>query len=249
MKLPSGVVSLGLLVAGVLAAAPPSEGAPSAVAASDASALIGDAAAGKETFTQYCSICHGARAKGFIGPYIAGINWTTPGLHAVVRGGIGGYGGMPAFNADAVTDANIADIAAYLATLPAALAPKSPTTPTTSPTFVVATAQAPASRPTSSAAGAVSAAASAGSSLAQQVPSGAGDPAHGSQIYSANCAACHGANAQGGIGPSLRGEKTRKNAAAAIVWIKNPQPPMPKLYPSVLSEKDVEDVATYVESL
>jgi len=47
----------------------------------------------------------------------------------------------------------------------------------------------------------------------------------------------------------LHGEKARKNTAAAIAWIKNPQPPMPKLYPGTLSEKDVTDVAAYVESL
>jgi len=78
----------------------------------------GDAVAGKATFVEYCSICHGVAGKGFIGPYIAGVNWTAPGLHVIVRGGLGGYGGMPAFNADAVTDQNIADIAAYLASLP-----------------------------------------------------------------------------------------------------------------------------------
>ncbi|MBV9276936.1 MAG: cytochrome c [Candidatus Eremiobacteraeota bacterium] len=64
-----------------------------------------------------------------------------------------------------------------------------------------------------------------------------------------NCAACHGAAATGGVGPALRNEKSRKNFAQAIAWIKHPQPPMPKLYPSPLSEKDVRDVAAYVESL
>jgi mono/diheme cytochrome c family protein len=76
-----------------------------------------------------------------------------------------------------------------------------------------------------------------------------GDAVHGRQVYSANCAACHGASGQGGFGPSLVGEKTRKDAAAATAWIKNPKAPMPKLYPEPLSEKDVEDVAAYVESL
>jgi alcohol dehydrogenase (cytochrome c) len=47
----------------------------------------------------------------------------------------------------------------------------------------------------------------------------------------------------------LKGEKQRKDYAAAIAWIKNPQPPMPKLFPSVLSQNDVQDVAAYVESL
>jgi mono/diheme cytochrome c family protein len=79
---------------------------------------------------------------------------------------------------------------------------------------------------------------------------GAADPAHGKQIFSQNCASCHGATGtEGGVGPSLKDEKSRKNTAAAIAWIKDPKPPMPKLYPSPLSEKDVADVAAYVESL
>jgi len=124
---------LGLIVAGSLGFAGMSDGAQNDVPAPDASASApapaappaGDPVAGKSTFVEYCSICHGVAGKGFIGPYIAGVNWTAPGLHVIVRGGLGGYGGMPAFNADAVTDKNIADIAAYLATLP----PEHATTP------------------------------------------------------------------------------------------------------------------------
>jgi len=212
MKLSRDVLTLGLLVAALLAAAQSSDGAPSS-----------DAVAGKQTFTEYCSVCHGIGAKGFIGPNIAGINWTTTGLRAIVRGGVGGYGSMPAFNADAVTDQNIADIAAYLA----ALAPAPPPQPSASPT--------PSATPAATAV------------TASQQPGA--DAAHGARIYVTNCAACHGASAQGGVGPSLRGEKTRKDTAAAIAWIKKPQPPMPTLYPVVLSEKDVDDVAAYVESL
>jgi mono/diheme cytochrome c family protein len=78
----------------------------------------------------------------------------------------------------------------------------------------------------------------------------AGNAAHGSAIFSQNCSSCHGAaGAGGGIGPTLKGEKSRKDLPAAIAWIKNPKPPMPKLYPSPLSESDVADVAAYVESL
>jgi len=134
---------------------------------------------------------------------------------------------MPSFNAEVVTDQNIADIAAYLA-------PASPASP------------APNQTPTASAASPQPAASITGSA---STSSPGGDPVHGHQIYSANCAACHGASAQGGLGPSLIGEKTRKDAAAAIAWIKNPKPPMPKLYPAPLGEKDVEDVAAYIESL
>jgi mono/diheme cytochrome c family protein len=78
----------------------------------------------------------------------------------------------------------------------------------------------------------------------------AGDAANGKKLFAANCASCHGATGtEGGVGPSLKGEKSKKNTAATIAWIKNPKAPMPKLYPSPLSEKDVSDVAAYVESL
>lgn len=77
-----------------------------------------------------------------------------------------------------------------------------------------------------------------------------GDPVHGKQIFDNNCATCHGAGGVGGgVGPSLKNEKSRKNFAQAVAWIKNPQPPMAKLYPSPLGEKDVEDAAAYVETL
>ncbi len=82
------------------------------------------------------------------------------------------------------------------------------------------------------------------------VAGGGGDVAHGKTIFAANCASCHGAHGtEGGVGPSLKGEKSKKDQAAAVAWIKNPQPPMPKLYPSPLSDKDVNDVAAFVESL
>jgi mono/diheme cytochrome c family protein len=73
---------------------------------------------------------------------------------------------------------------------------------------------------------------------------------HGKTIFAANCATCHGANGEsGGVGPSLKNEKSRKNYEKTIAWIKNPQPPMPKLFPQPLSEKDVDDVAAYVQTL
>jgi mono/diheme cytochrome c family protein len=71
----------------------------------------------------------------------------------------------------------------------------------------------------------------------------------GQTVFAQNCAGCHGATGEGGVGPSLKNEKSRKNYAAAVTWIKEPPPPMPKLYPGTLGEKDVDNVAAYVESL
>jgi mono/diheme cytochrome c family protein len=88
------------------------------------------------------------------------------------------------------------------------------------------------------------------SSSSTPPPAASGDVAHGKALFTANCASCHGATGtEGGVGPSLKNEKSRKDQAAAVAWIKNPAPPMPKLYPSPLSEKDVIDVASYVQTL
>jgi ubiquinol-cytochrome c reductase cytochrome c subunit len=77
-----------------------------------------------------------------------------------------------------------------------------------------------------------------------------GDPVRGKQIFSANCAQCHGATGvEGGIGPSLAGERSRKTYPATVAWIENPSGAMPKLYPEPLSERDVDDVAAYVQQL
>jgi mono/diheme cytochrome c family protein len=73
---------------------------------------------------------------------------------------------------------------------------------------------------------------------------------HGAQIFAQDCASCHGGNGVGGgVGPSLRDEKSRKSYQAAIAWIEDPKPPMPELYPSPLGLKDIEDVAAYIETL
>uniref|UniRef100_E6PFS6 Cytochrome c domain-containing protein n=1 Tax=mine drainage metagenome TaxID=410659 RepID=E6PFS6_9ZZZZ len=76
-----------------------------------------------------------------------------------------------------------------------------------------------------------------------------GDIPHGKSLYEQHCANCHGADAQGGMGPSLQNEDSRKNLAQTVAWIKNPALPMPNLYPGTLSDKDVLDIATYVQSL
>jgi mono/diheme cytochrome c family protein len=77
-----------------------------------------------------------------------------------------------------------------------------------------------------------------------------GNATAGKKIFSANCSSCHGATgAEGGVGPSLKNETKRKNYAQIVAWIKNPKAPMPKLYPSPLSEKDVENVAAYVTTV
>ena len=76
------------------------------------------------------------------------------------------------------------------------------------------------------------------------------DLTHGKAIFTQNCGACHGSAGTGGVGPNLRGALRNpampRTQAALVMWIKNPTAPMPKLYPSPLSDQDVQDVAAYV---
>ena len=90
----------------------------------------------------------------------------------------------------------------------------------------------------------------AGSGTTTPARAALGDGSRGAEVFRANCAVCHTANgAAGGVGPSLEREKQRKNYDQTVAWIESPDPPMPKLYPAPLSEKDVDDVAAYVQSL
>jgi alcohol dehydrogenase (cytochrome c) len=74
------------------------------------------------------------------------------------------------------------------------------------------------------------------------------DPNRGATLYAANCGVCHGGGGEGGGGgPSLRKIETRKTFAEIIEQIQNPKPPMPKLYPSILSKADVNDLTAYLE--
>lgn len=74
-------------------------------------------------------------------------------------------------------------------------------------------------------------------------------PGQGQQVFGAFCSGCHGNHGEGGVGPSLQDEGTRKDLAAVVAWIKDPTPPMPKLYPKPLSDADVQAVAVFVETL
>lgn len=71
----------------------------------------------------------------------------------------------------------------------------------------------------------------------------------GALIYSANCAQCHGAVGQGGIGPTLKGESSHRDAGAVAAFVKNPPSPMSKLYPGLLNDADVAAVSSFVETL
>ena len=96
--------------------------------------------------------------------------------------------------------------------------------------------------PSASQGGAQSVASTVGAAHAHAVA----DVAHGKAIYNRICIACHGAAGEGQSGPPLKGIATRLTGEQLLGAIKNPKPPMPVLYPSVLTEQDVTDVAAFV---
>lgn len=75
------------------------------------------------------------------------------------------------------------------------------------------------------------------------------DVTAGKLTYGQVCAMCHGVKGEGALGPKLSGIKDRMNHERIVEWIKNPSEKMPKLYPSMLDEQKVTDVAAYLEKL
>ncbi|MGZ3496515.1 MAG: c-type cytochrome [Vulcanimicrobiaceae bacterium] len=76
------------------------------------------------------------------------------------------------------------------------------------------------------------------------------DRGHGKAIFVAQCQVCHGAGGVGGtIGPPLRAEHRKHSFDEVIAIVKDPDPPMPRLFPAQMTQRDLIDVSAYVESL
>jgi alcohol dehydrogenase (cytochrome c) len=74
---------------------------------------------------------------------------------------------------------------------------------------------------------------------------------HGRQVFYGMCAGCHGSDGKNIVidGKDLTTVKDRKSLDQIITWIKNPRPPMPKVFPEPLQpseETDLRDVATFL---
>ena len=74
-----------------------------------------------------------------------------------------------------------------------------------------------------------------------------GDSARGKDIFTMNCATCHGLEAAGEVGPSLNGVSEHKSKVALIEQVISGQtPPMPQFQPN---EKDMADLLCFLETL
>jgi S-disulfanyl-L-cysteine oxidoreductase SoxD len=91
------------------------------------------------------------------------------------------------------------------------------------------------------------------------LPPGSGTPAEGARVYAAKCAACHGANAKGGVNAALVGGDPIKNMES-VKTIANFWPfattlfdyvrrAMPWRQPRSLSNEEVYAVTAYIFSL
>ncbi len=74
-----------------------------------------------------------------------------------------------------------------------------------------------------------------------------GDPIQGSAIFQINCAGCHGLQADGRVGPSLKGVSKHKSRYGLIFQvISGETPPMPKFQPST---QEMADLLSYLEKI
>jgi mono/diheme cytochrome c family protein len=71
-----------------------------------------------------------------------------------------------------------------------------------------------------------------------------GDATRGATVFSVNCAGCHGADATGGVGPSLVGSGLTDTEVASVVAAGRGVMP-----PGLVEGQEAADVAAYVASL
>lgn len=70
--------------------------------------------------------------------------------------------------------------------------------------------------------------------------------ASGRRLYGQVCASCHGDDGNFIADHKLGNLAARRDLASTIEYVRNPKPPMPKLFPELLSEQNVVDVSTWI---
>ncbi|MHB8286366.1 MAG: c-type cytochrome [Caulobacteraceae bacterium] len=173
-----------------------------------------------------CYECHGLSARGARGvaPALAPPPLPQAAFEAYVRHP---GGQMPPYSAKLVADPDLNSIYAYLKSLPA---PRRAADIPLLAAYVV---------------GATATSGNGAEATAAAQPSKGED---GAPIYEKYCSACHGADRGGGAGPALRNEGAKRTIEQIAAFIKDPPAPMPKLYPTPLSDQDVRAVATFVHA-
>jgi alcohol dehydrogenase (cytochrome c) len=70
--------------------------------------------------------------------------------------------------------------------------------------------------------------------------------ARGRKVYEQVCSSCHGTDGKLVPGHDLATIKGHRDQADALAYAKDPRPPMPKLYPNLLDEQNMDDVVSYI---
>jgi mono/diheme cytochrome c family protein len=74
-----------------------------------------------------------------------------------------------------------------------------------------------------------------------------GNAIQGHAIFQMNCATCHGLNADGRVGPSLKGIPSRRSQSSMIEQVTSGKtPPMPQFQPSA---QEMADLLQYLNTL
>jgi len=71
--------------------------------------------------------------------------------------------------------------------------------------------------------------------------------AHGAALYANLCTLCHGPRGEGFTAPRLREVAHRADPRPVAQIIRDPGPGMPRFYPGVLSDRDVADLALFID--
>ncbi len=171
-----------------------------------------------------CYECHGLAGQGARGvaPTLARSRLPLSAFQAYVHKP---GGQMPPYSAKVATDPELEGIYAYLQSMPASRNASS------IPLLAAYVAGSPGPL--------IKARSVAAAPPAQP----AATSAEGAGVFRQNCAACHGADLEGGVGPSLQAEASKRTVAQIAAFVKDPAPPMPKL---PLTQHDLEAVAAYI---
>ena len=234
------------------------EPTPSSTAAQAAAASVTpDPGLGAELWPQKpCIGCHGASAGGAVGPKLAGIALSLDETLQIVRSG---RGSMPAFGEDRVSDLELGHIHAWLRSLaprtPTSTATTPPPTATPTPTTVPATqppdaptfTPAPTPTPTPTPTPLPTATSTPAPTPTPPLPA-VPDAAVGQQVWGQQpCLGCHGASAEGGIGPKLAG--TGLTYDQVLLKVRTGAAPMPAYSAEQISDLALQHIFAWLRSL
>jgi mono/diheme cytochrome c family protein len=85
-----------------------------------------------------------------------------------------------------------------------------------------------------------------GAAAAGSGPAGAPNLSNGRKLYGQICMSCHGPDGNMIADRKLQNLGQRRDLASTIAYIKEPKAPMPRLYPDLINEQSVMDVAVFL---